>query len=129
VVNFTLSEVVSFRLSKLEGISTLRNLLGAMVLHDNSYGIVVSTADHFTCRANEAVIQAEKYGKYLRLIDRGKLNRMIGDLLPNRPWHVFLKESYSPEMASTFARKWSAKHATKASRKCVNQLLLFEENG
>lgn len=41
-----------------EGIGTVRNLLGAMMLNGALKGIVVSTADHFTFRAYEAVGRA-----------------------------------------------------------------------
>src|SRR5207248_1897599 len=37
-----------------EGIATLRNLLGAMVIHDTKYGVLVSTADHFTIAVKKA---------------------------------------------------------------------------
>jgi hypothetical protein len=79
-----------------EGISTVRNLLGAMVLNRALKGIVISTADHFTYRAYEAIGRAREMGMTLKLIDRGKLNRMLDPLLPDRPWKTAL-EPFLPE--------------------------------
>ena len=79
-----------------EGVSTIRNLLGAMVLNRKLHGVVVSTADHFTFRAYEATENAAQVGYTVRLVDRGKLNRMIGAMLPDRTWrHVV--ESLFPQ--------------------------------
>lgn len=73
--------------SKTEGVSTIRNLLGAMVLKDSLNGIVVSTADHFSYRAFEAVGRAKELGYRIELVDKGILNRMcLPLLLLDRPW-------------------------------------------
>jgi hypothetical protein len=69
-----------------EGVSTIRNLLGAMVLEGTGHGVVVSTADHFTYRAAEAVGRARERGMVLRLLDRKAFDRMLDPLLPERPW-------------------------------------------
>jgi HJR/Mrr/RecB family endonuclease len=69
-----------------EGISTVRNLLGAMVLEDARYGVVVSTADHFSYRARQAVGRAHERGMVLRLIDKRAFDRLLDPLLPDRPW-------------------------------------------
>ena len=87
-----------------EPVETIRNLLGAMVLSKSSLGIVVSTADHFTYRAYEAVGRARECGMRINLIDRKKLDRMLDPILPDRPWlSVLLKEA--PEYAKLFAEK------------------------
>jgi len=115
-----------------EGVGTLRNLLGTMILNDSSYGMVVSTADHFTFRANEAVGRALSVGKTLRLIDRGKIDRMIGGLLPDRPWLNFI-EHRSPELATVFSGMYDSvavnvaiKHK-KDSKEQEGQLDLFPD--
>src|SRR5258708_7157087 len=46
------------RSTSSEGFSTIRNLLGALFLNDCLRGILVSTADHFTFRAYQAVTRA-----------------------------------------------------------------------
>jgi hypothetical protein len=69
-----------------EGISTIRNLLGAMVLDGASHGIVVSTADHFTYRARQAVRTAQQRDMVLRLVDRRAFDRMLDRFMPDRPW-------------------------------------------
>ena len=76
---------------KSEGVSTLRNLLGAMVLENSKYGIVVSTSDQFSYWANLAQRNAKKLGYVVELIDRGKLARMIEPMLPDPEWIRFLK--------------------------------------
>jgi hypothetical protein len=69
-----------------EGISTVRNLLGAMVLEGARYGVVVSTADHFSYRACQAVGRAHKRGMVLQLVDKKAFDRLLEPLLPDRPW-------------------------------------------
>jgi hypothetical protein len=80
--------------SASEGVSTIRNLLGAAVLHQAIRGVVVSTADHYTYQAYRARSRAEEVGYTLDLIDRGKLNRMLNPLLPDRPWLRFIGEEH-----------------------------------
>ncbi len=75
-----------------EGVEVLRNLLGTMVLQGARNGVLVSTADHFTYRAMEAVRRANEVGYTIELIDKGILNRMIAPLLPDRPWMSFFHE-------------------------------------
>jgi hypothetical protein len=87
-----------------EGVGVIRNLLGAMLLENSSYGILVSTANHFTFRAKEAVDRARDLGKVIRLIDRGKLDRMLAPMIPDRPWLDFLRSHY-PELAGRFSEK------------------------
>lgn len=85
-----------------EAVGTIRNLLGAMLLEGSSWGIVVSTADHFTYRAYQAVNRAKERGMYVKLVDRGGLNQMLGSVLPDRPWLVALRTAY-PAFADRFA--------------------------
>lgn len=75
-----------------EGVNTVRNLLGALFLNDCLRGILVSTADHFTFRAYQAVGRANELGRIVKLIDRGKLRRMLNPLLPDRPWRNAISE-------------------------------------
>ncbi|MCG3146082.1 MAG: hypothetical protein HONDAALG_03914 [Gammaproteobacteria bacterium] len=103
--------------SSAEGISTVRNLLGTMLLENSSYGIVVSTADHFTYRAYEAIGRASECGMIIKLIDRGKLNRMLDPLLPDRPWMRIVEADF-PDFVEYFSGK------IPSSR----QLLLFQED-
>ncbi|WP_140793846.1 restriction endonuclease [Myxococcus xanthus] len=78
-----------------EGVSTLRSLLGAMVLRQRKYGVIVSTADHFTYYAQKEAKVAAALGWRIELIDRGILNRMVGALLPGQPWRKFLENNFS----------------------------------
>lgn len=78
---------------KTEGVSTIRNLLGAMYLKSSLKGVVVSTADHFSYRAFEAVGRAKELGCEIELIDKGILNRMCAPLLIiERPWLSFFHD-------------------------------------
>lgn len=88
-----------------EGVSTIRNLLGTMILEDSSNGIVVSTADHFTYRAYQAAGRANEKGLQIKLMDKGKLIRMVGPLLPDRPWLNFVK-LYYPDLSEVFSRRF-----------------------
>jgi hypothetical protein len=87
-----------------EGIETIRNLLGAMVLQRATYGIVVSTADHFTYRAYQAVGRAQECGMTVELVDRKKLERMLDPVMPDRPWLKVLDTNF-PDFAERFAEK------------------------
>jgi len=87
-----------------EGVSTLRNLLGALVLRSTRYGIVVSTADHFSYWAFKAKEKARTLGYTVELVDRGKLKRLIEPLLPNRQW-VRLIEKRRPEWIPVLSDK------------------------
>lgn len=87
-----------------EPVGTIRNLLGAMILSKNTCGIVVSTADHFTYRAYEAVKRAEECGMIIKLVDKARLDRMLEPILPDRPWIQPLRHSL-PDFAETFERQ------------------------
>lgn len=84
-----------------EPVETIRNLLGTMILSNSTYGIVVSTADHFTYRAYEAVKRAEECGMIVKLVDRAKLDRMLEPILPDRPWIQPVRHSL-PDFAEAF---------------------------
>lgn len=105
-----------------EPVETIRNLLGTMVLENSSYGMVVSTADHFTYRAYAAVNRARERGLILKLIDRGKLNRMLDPMLPDRPWLNLLKKQY-PNLAEYFESNTKSKKQIEDD-KCYRQLKL-----
>ena len=64
-----------------------------MYLKRSLKGIVVSTADHFSYRAFEAVGRAKELGCEIRLVDKGILNRMCSSLLLlDRPWLSFFRD-------------------------------------
>jgi len=87
-----------------EGVSTLRNLLGVLLLKGTKYGMVVSTADHFSYWAFKAKRQALTLGYTVELIDQGRLKRFIEPLLPNRQW-VRLIEIKRPEWIPVLSNK------------------------
>ena len=95
-------------LNASEGVSTVRNLLGAMVVAGSLRGILVSTADHFTYRANEAAGRASLCGMTVRLVDRGKLDRMIAPLIPDQPWRDIVVAEMDEHLANSFADGLSA---------------------
>jgi hypothetical protein len=81
-----------------EGVSTIRNFLGAVFLDQSLHGIVASTADHFSYRANLAAKKATKLGMEIQLYDKGKLKRMLNPFLPDRPWFEIVRP-FDPESA------------------------------
>lgn len=87
------------RINAAEGVDTLRNLLGVMVMEGTGYGAVVSTADHFTYSALKAKERASEKGYTISLLDRGRLDRMIEPLLPTRQWLNLIKKR-KPEWQS-----------------------------
>jgi len=68
------------RTDKGEGVKAIREFLGAMLVAGISGGIYVTTADHFTDQAKEAVNQVLMRGAitYFDLIDRHRLFDMLG---------------------------------------------------
>jgi HJR/Mrr/RecB family endonuclease len=72
--------------NKAEGFSTLQSILGTLVLHGEQHGIIVSTADYFSSQVKKQAASAANRGYKVDLIDKGILDRMIGSLLPERPW-------------------------------------------
>jgi hypothetical protein len=99
-----------------EGVSTLRNLLGAMILERSLRGLVVSTADRFSMRARATAGAARQLGYEIRLADRGVLDRMLEPLLPVTPWLDVMKE-----LDEEVARGYSAEFIP------CEQLSFFEE--
>lgn len=87
--------------SSSEGVGTIRNLLGAMVLEDATCGAVVSTADHFTYMAHCAVGRAAEKGMTVRVVDRHALHRLLTPLLPEAPWTGLLASQF-PDFAEHF---------------------------
>lgn len=75
-----------------EGFTTLQQLLGTLVLHGVTRGIIATTADYFTTQLMKQRNKAEGFGFTIELLDRGKLERMLGTLLPDRPWLQLLKQ-------------------------------------
>ncbi|MGK8559545.1 restriction endonuclease [Nocardia gipuzkoensis] len=74
-----------------EGVSTVRNLLGSLVLNKESLGVVVSTADHFTYRARQAVQGASEVGYTVRLTDRSAFDALLARALPEQPWRTVMR--------------------------------------
>ena len=77
-----------------EGVSTIRDMLGAMIVEGVHRGIVVSTANRFSRDAIQAVAKA-KAGPYrmnIRLVDSGLFNKMLAPILPDRPWLLPISE-------------------------------------
>lgn len=72
--------------NKAEGVSTIRDMLGAMVLAGTLQGVVVSTAPRFSREAQSAAAKARKHGMTVRLVDRGIFEKMLDPILPDRPW-------------------------------------------
>lgn len=73
--------------NKSEGFETLQSLLGTLVLEGEQHGIIVSTSNSFSHYARKKQKQAKQNGYVIEMIDKGKLNRMVGLLLPSLPWH------------------------------------------
>lgn len=112
-----------------EGVVAIRNLLGAMLLEDALRGIVVSTADHFTYRAFDAVGRAAERGITIELVDRGKLDRMLDPVLPRDAWRSVLSAA-DPEFYRQFIRRSKrdgSGPALKGRRRNNPQMQLFPD--
>lgn len=90
--------------SKVEPISTLRDILGAMVLDGSHYGIIATTAGRFSVPARLAKVTALQNGHRIELMDRFALDRLIGNLLPDDAWWESLSQ-FSQEAADRITRR------------------------
>ena len=84
-----------------EPVKSVRNLLGTLFLEDSTYGMIVSTADHFTQYAHAAAGRAGEKGTLVKLVNRSKLDRMLDSVLPEKPWLELLQRDY-PAIAPDF---------------------------
>ena len=83
-----------------EGVSTIRDMLGAMVVEGVGRGVVVSTANQFSRDAIQAAARA-KVGPYrmnIQLVDSSIFNKMLDPILPDRPWLIPISE-FNPKFA------------------------------
>ena len=99
-----------------EGVSTIRELLGAMFVEGVRTGIVVSTVERFSPDAQGIVAKAKKRGMTVHLVDKGIFNKMLDPVLPDRPWLDPISE-VDEEISSYLADQIPTD----------NQLYLFEE--
>lgn len=96
-----------------EGFETLQKLLGTMFLEDGKLGMIATTADHFSHQVAKHTARLAGRGICVELLDRGILNRMLGPLLPVRPWRDFVRthlarfELGGPETERKFVRQLS----------------------
>jgi Restriction endonuclease len=101
---------------KAEGPAPIRDLIGAAVLHKTKCCALFSNANHFTAAAYATKAKARDSGVRVELIDRGKLNRMIGRVLPQRPWLPLISVLH-PTNDRLYQSKYQfiAKHTTDRS--------------
>lgn len=89
----------------VEGFETLQKLLGTLALEGQRRGIIASNASHFSFQSRQQAHRASQRGFVIELLDRGKLDRMVGALLPQRPWQALLKDMGIPlELEERFDR-------------------------
>ena len=97
------------KLGTAEGFETLQKLLGTLVLEGEFRGIVASNANHFSYQAKREAKRASDQGYLIKLLDRGKLDRMLGPMLPDRPWLGLVeKASLPPDVERRFIDSTSA---------------------
>ena len=71
-----------------EGVSTIRDILGAMVVKGVRKGIIVSTIGRFASKAQQDAVKAKTgpFGMTVGFVDKDIFNRMLDPILPDRPW-------------------------------------------
>lgn len=72
--------------TKVEPVSTLRDILGAMVLEGSSHAIIATTAGRFSVPARTNTVRALQKGMKITLMDKSSLNQLIGSILPEDSW-------------------------------------------
>lgn len=69
-----------------ESVSTLRHLLGTLVIEGQTRGVVVSTADHFSYFASKAASRAMHAGYEVELVDRAHLMQLVDRCMSDDAW-------------------------------------------
>ena len=87
-----------------EGVSTIRDILGAMVVEGVHKGIVVSTVERFSSKAQRDAVKAKTgpFGMTVEFVDKGIFNKMLDPILPDRPWLDPINQ-FDPELARHLA--------------------------
>jgi hypothetical protein len=82
--------------SSVEGVSVVRDLVGAMILEGATRGIVVSTADRFSGPARQAADKAARRRRYVELHDRHRFGELthLTTKKPGRPWDEAFEKDY-----------------------------------
>lgn len=99
--------------TSVEGVSLIRELLGAMVLKDASKGLFFTTADHFSPDAVSASekLEGASYTQRIELIDCGRLVDMLSLVVPPEvsvpPWFIYWYMFWSRPFHSFQERKES----------------------
>jgi hypothetical protein len=69
-----------------ESVSTLRHLLGTLVIEGQTRGVVVSTADHFSYFASKAASRVRLAGYEVELFDRTHLMHLLDRCMSDDGW-------------------------------------------
>jgi hypothetical protein len=77
-----------------EGFETLQKLLGTLYLKDNCFGMLFSTADHFTYHVHQHLGEMGQRGVVIHLANRQLLHRLLSPLLPVRPYSFFFESTH-----------------------------------
>ena len=75
-----------------EGVSTIRDLLGAMYVEGIRIGVVVSTVERFSQDAHDLAGKAKRRGKTIHFVNKDDFNKLLDPVLPERPWLNPIKE-------------------------------------
>ena len=75
-----------------EKVSTIRDLLGAMVVEGVRTGVVVSTAERLSPDAQKIVKKAKGRSMNIYFVNKDDFNRMLDPILPYRPWLEPIRE-------------------------------------
>lgn len=81
------------RSDRAAGFETLQRVLGTLALTGGRYGVIATTADSYSHQARAAANEARTRGFHVELLDRGRLDRMLGPLLPEAPRRTFLSDT------------------------------------
>jgi len=102
----------------VEGFDTLQRLLGTLTLEGKIRGIIVTTASRLSRHLLKQKKRAESRGYTIKLLDRGRLNRMLSPLLPTRPWLGLMKSDCFWQLDSA-VREYFVEHTTAPVRESV----------
>lgn len=101
-----------------ESVTTIRNLLGTLVLEQRTRGVVVSSADHFSYFASKASNQARLLGYEIELVDRQLLARLLERCMSDESWLAPLRQgklfSFVYEEGVVAIERYLTDHFTKA---------------
>ena len=111
-------------LTAAEPFDTLLKLVGTMCIKESKYGIIVTTADHFSPTTIDISRSLMSRGFRIELVDGGKLARMMRAFLPCHAWSAVIQE-LPADLSTQLGERYAQKFTNTSQMSLFDQLGLF----